>query len=88
MRYLVFIEVGGAMEDDGYCYYCCYTICEGNSETEAIKDWEKKNDFNDCDLYQRENGEWAGKGFTLQIVPLYKTVPNHDTWNKLKWVKA
>jgi hypothetical protein len=86
MKYLVFVETGGAMEDRGRCSYMYYTICEGETELEILHDWAKKNNFDKYNFYQIPNGIWVDKGYIIQIVPLYDYVPNYKLWEKLNWV--
>ena len=87
MKYLVFVETGGAMEDQGECSYMYFTICEGNTEIEVLHDWANKNNISisKCNFYQREDGAWVDSGYPIQLVPLYDYVPNHKQWQKLIW---
>lgn len=84
MKYLIFVETGGDME----CHtlnYMYYTICEGETEEEALNDWAEKNGIDYARFYTY-CGRWVDRGYNMQIVPLHDVEPDRPR-RRLEWVK-
>lgn len=84
MKYLIFIQTGGDMESRGACSYMYYTICEGETELDALNYWARKNNIS-SKFSMLKDGYWVDRGYRLQVIHLPSDEPHCKKWGKLRW---